>query len=341
MANECAEATLAALRPLGWHEPELPPPPRPGDQLARVVAPHRASLDVCSVDGACSAKPVPALRHKVEDASQRPTVGDWVWLRRHGDEWLVVERLPRRSALLRGAAGERYGRQVLAANVDWILIVNGADRDFNPRRVERYLALAGASGAQALIVLSKADQCTAEGLAERVAGLQAISGGRPVVPLNAKDPAQVATLAARLSPGETAVLVGSSGAGKSTLTNGLAGTDLATGKVRSRDGRGRHTTVSRQLVPLPGGACLIDTPGLREIKFTGEESPVSDLFADIEALASECRFRNCAHDREPGCAVHAAIEAGTLDSGRVAGWRKLGSESAQRRQAAQGRPPRR
>lgn len=332
---------LVALRRLGWHEATLPAAPKPGDVLGRVIAPHRASLDLETAQGALSGKPVPALRHKVSDASERPTVGDWVWARRQGDEWMVVERLPRRTALLRGAAGERYGRQVLAANIDWIFIVNGADRDFNPRRVERYLALAGASGAQAMVLLTKADKYSPAELAERVAALQSVSAGRPVLALNAKDPQQVATLAARLAPGDTAVLVGSSGAGKSTLTNGLAGTSLATGAVRARDGRGRHTTVSRQLVPLPGGACLIDTPGLREIKFTGDEAPAAELFGDIEDLAGECRFRDCAHASEPGCAVQAAVASGELDLGRLEHWRKLEYESAQRRQAAQRQPKRR
>jgi ribosome biogenesis GTPase len=328
---------LVGLRQVGWLDATLPEPPQSGDRLARVIAPHRASLEVHNGSEVLSAKPIPRLRHRVSDSSERPTVGDWVWLRRQGQEWIVTERLPRRSALLRGAAGDRYGRQVLAANIDWVIIVNGADRDYNPRRVERYLTLVGASGAKPLIVLTKIDQFSEDEIAERIAGLQAVVGDRPLIALNAKDPAQVAQLAARLQAGETTVLVGSSGAGKSTLTNGLAGTQLATAAVRANDGRGRHTTVSRQLVPLPGGACLIDTPGLREIKFTGDEEPAAEVFGDIEALAAECRFRDCGHASEPGCAVNAAIERGELDEARLEHWRKLGAESAERRSAAETR----
>ena len=325
---------LECLRQIGWLEAALPEPPRPGDSLARVVVHHRASLEVHDGRESFSAKPVPRLRHALGDASQRPTVGDWVWVRARADEWHVTDLLPRRSVLMRGAAGDRYGRQSLAANVDLVLIVVGADRDFNLRRIERYLTLVAGSGAQPIVVLTKIDKLAEGELADFREAL-AQTTDAPTFCINAKDSDSVAPLLADLQPGHTAVLVGSSGAGKSTLTNRLAGVDLRTGAVRERDGRGRHTTVTRQLVQLPGGACLIDTPGLREIKFTGEEPSETPLFDDIEDLAGGCRFRDCSHQEEPGCAVQSAVAEGKLDPQRLASWRKLNAESSQRQAEAQ------
>lgn len=325
---------LSALRSIGWLADELPTPEQPDDRLTRVVVHHRASLELHDGTELFSAKQVPRLRHALGDASQRPTVGDWVWARAHADEWHVIDLVPRRSALIRGAAGDRYGRQTLAANIDRVLIVFGADRDFNLRRIERYLTLVGGSGAEPILVLTKADHHSAEALAEFQEVLAEISDA-PTFIVNATDDASVAPLLAYLQPGETAVLVGSSGAGKSTLTNRLAGVELRVGTVRSRDGRGRHTTVARQLVRLPGGACLIDTPGLREIKFTGDTKPDTPLFDDIEDLAATCKFRDCSHQQEPGCAVREAVEVGELDPHRLASWRKLGAENVERAAAAQ------
>ena len=324
---------LTALRSIGWLADELPEPEQAGDRLTRVVVHHRASLELHDGDELFSAKPVPRLRHALGDASQRPTVGDWVWARAHGDEWHVTDLIPRRSALIRGAAGDRYGRQCLAANVDRVLIVFGADRDFNLRRIERYLTLVGASGAKPVLVLTKIDLHEEEILDEFRQALAETSDA-PTFLVNATDDDSVVELRAHLQPGETAVLVGSSGAGKSTLTNRLASVELRTGTVRSRDGRGRHTTVTRQLVRLPGGACLIDTPGLREIKFTGEKKPDTPLFDDIEALAATCKFRDCSHEQEPGCVVRDAVEDGSLDPDRLASWRKLGAENIERQAAA-------
>ncbi len=325
---------LPALRRIGWHSDTLPVAEQSGDRLCRVVAQHRASLDVHDGAHSFSAKPIPKLRHALGDASQRPTVGDWVWVRAQADEWHVVELLPRRSVLIRGAAGDRYGRQSLAANVDKVLIVFGADRDFNLRRIERYLTLVAGSGATALLVLTKIDKFEGEQIEQQRQALSQFDDV-PQFVVNAKDSASVAPLREQLATGETAVLVGSSGAGKSTLTNQLAGVDLRTGKVRDRDGRGRHTTVTRQLVQLPGGACLIDTPGLREIKFTGEEQAQTALFDDIEELAVQCRFRDCQHESEPGCAVQAAVTAAQLDPARLQSWRKLAVERAERQAQAE------
>ncbi len=206
-----------------------------------------------------------------------------------------------------------------------MLVVVGLDQDFNPRRIERYLVLIRASGADPVLVLTKADECEiVQDCIDLL--LEVEESGVPIHAINAKDKASVAELAPYLGPGHTVVLVGSSGAGKSTLTNTLLGREkMKTNTVRSNDSRGRHTTTSRVLTPLPQGGCLIDTPGMREVKFSGDEDIV-DAFEDIEALATGCRFRDCVHGNEPGCAVQAAIEEGTLDEARFMHFVKLRDE---------------
>ena len=221
---------------------------------------------------------------------------------------------------------------MIAANVDSVFVVCGLDADFNPRRIERYLLLMRGGGVEPVVVLTKADLAVAadaEAVDAARAALADVAGGAvAVVAVNAKDRASVAVLDPWLQPGRSIVLVGSSGAGKSTLTNTLLGTEkMKTGAVRESDERGRHTTTHRALIPLPSGACMIDTPGMRELKPTGEED-VAENFSDIEALADACRFRDCAHGNEPGCAVRAAIEAGTLDPSRYANYLKLRDEVA-------------
>lgn len=257
----------------------------------------------------------------------RAAVGDWVLL----DGKKIVALLPRYSAIKRGAAGEHYKQQLIAANIDTVFVVCGLDADFNPRRIERYLVLVSGSGVAPVVVLTKADKALeADANAVEAARSALIDLGQdvPVVAVNAKDRDSVAGLHAWLQEGQSAVLVGSSGAGKSTLTNTLLGIEkMKTNEVRESDSRGRHTTTHRALIPLPTGACLIDTPGMRELKPTGEED-VAENFSDIEAIAEQCRFRDCKHAKEPGCAVRAAIEAGTLDAHRFANYMKLRDEVA-------------
>jgi ribosome biogenesis GTPase len=336
---------MTDLRAIGWPYPGGIEDPawaalcaaHPGSRPARVVEQHRTGYLVAEGPGeALSVESLPqwqrpsGYRKGLVAPEDRAAVGDWVLV----DAGKIVALLPRHSAIKRGAAGEHYKQQLIAANVDTVFVVCGLDADFNPRRIERYLLLVQGGGAEhaapkPVVVLTKADKAGDAAVAE---AMQAIAGcaapGVTVVAVNAKDAATVATLAPWLQAGHTAVLVGSSGAGKSTLTNTLLGVEkMKTAEVRAGDERGRHTTTHRALVPLPTGACLIDTPGMRELKPTGEED-VDRNFTDIEARAEHCRYRDCRHDREPGCAVRTAIESGALDPQRYANYLKLRDEVA-------------
>ncbi|EIM03743.1 ribosome small subunit-dependent GTPase A [Rhodanobacter denitrificans] len=311
---------IERLRRIGWRGDALP---GAGLRLARVVAQHRAGYELHDGETLFSAQPDGHFLKRGLDPAARPVVGDFVELA-PGRPPHIVKVLARRTVLSRAAAGERYERQLIATNIDYVLVLTGLDGDFNPARIERYLSLTEGSGAQPVVLLSKLD--TREDAAAQIDALRArLPAGTPVHALNSKDPASVAQLAAYLQPGDSAVLVGSSGAGKSTLTNTLLGTArMATAEVRSHDSRGRHTTTHRALLQLPSGGCLIDTPGMRELKLTGEEN--LDLFADIEALAGQCRFADCGHGSEPGCAVQAALASGELTPGRWRNFLKLHDE---------------
>lgn len=315
------------LQAIGW-KPQALPEDLPADAwVVRVVAQHRAGYEVHDGEHQFAAQPAIRFLRSGVPAEKRPAVGDFVVLNRQ--QPVQIERiLPRRTVLVRAAAGERHQRQILATNIDIAFIVMGLDGDFNIARAERYLMLIADSGARGVVVLTKAD--LVDDHAERVAQLRArMPGDVPILAIDATDPSSVAPVAACLQAGDTAVLVGSSGAGKSTLTNTLLGEQLhPTGAVRERDSRGRHTTRHREMVRLPGGACLIDSPGMRELKLTGDEKLPQDQFADIHALAARCRFQDCAHAREPGCAVQQALASGELAPARWANYMKLRDELA-------------
>ena len=298
-------------------------------RVARVVEQHRSGYKVTDGEYEFSVQSPSAWIKQSLMPDQRATVGDWVLLNPAHDR--IEQLLPRQSLLRRAAAGEHYKQQLIAANIDTVLVVAGLDGDFNPRRLERYVAMVGASGAKPLIVLTKVDLDVQDADAA-LAELTTL--GVDVLRVNAREASARVCLQPWLSRGQTLVLVGSSGAGKSTLTNTLLGHERQkTGSVRDSDSRGRHTTTHRSLVRLPDGACLIDTPGMRELKLTGEEDLEDAGFADIEALAGECKFRDCRHDREPGCAIRAALEAGDLDSSRWQQFQKLGHELGAARQS--------
>lgn len=320
---------LDALLAIGWPDDEQArlTLAQDGGTVARVITHHRDAYDVArGPDDTLRVRAPPAWSKPRFDPEARACVGDWVRL--NAAETEVVELLPRRSLLKRAAAGEHYKSQPIAANIDTVLIVCGLDGDFNPRRIERYLTLIGGSGVTPVLVLTKRDMTPdVDSALDRLAEIAA--AGVAVLPVNAKDPDSLNVLHRYLGPGRTVVLVGSSGAGKSTLTNSLLGVEkMRTGEVRASDARGRHTTTRRVLMPLPQGGCLIDTPGMRELKLTGEER-IDDSFEDIAAIAGECRFRDCQHQREPGCALRAAEADGRIDPQRLANYLKLHDESAQ------------
>jgi ribosome biogenesis GTPase len=303
-----------------------------GRRPARVSAAHRDAWMVITDVGDQSAVISGRLRHEALSPVDLPAVGDWVAVGPLADDagpTVVHAVLPRRTAFRRGTdEGHGVDDQVLAANVDIAFVVAGLDGDFNLRRLERYLAVAHAGGARPVIVLNKADiAAELEGL--RIAA-EAVAPGVDVCAISARNGDGVSDLALdHLAPGRTAVVLGSSGVGKSTLVNALLGREhLRTAEVRADDSRGRHTTTHRELVRLPGGALLIDTPGIRSLGVAGAGDGIDAAFADIADIAINCRFRDCSHDQEPGCAVRAALADGRLAADRFASHRKLEREAA-------------
>lgn len=260
---------------------------------------------------------------------EQPTVGDWVLVETKGpeDRALIHRLLPRRTVIARKVPGDNMETQAVAANVDTIFIVHALDggRNFNLRRIERYLALARESGAAASLVLNKSDLCDDP---RRYADeLRALAPQTPVHITCAISGNGVDELRATLKPGQTFVMIGPSGVGKSALVNQLLGDTIKeTGEVRARDKRGRHTTTYRELLKLPDGALIIDTPGLREIQLWGREENLIETFPDVEQLAANCRFADCRHEQEPGCAVRAAVEAGQITARRLDNYLQLRAE---------------
>ncbi len=296
----------------------------------RVVSQQRDVAHAVTASGPVDVHVQRGFRRLAEGPASFPTVGDWVALEPLGEgEGALRAVLPRSSAFSRGQS-ERGGRasgQILAANVDTALLVAALDRDFNLRRVERYLALAWSSGATPVILLNKADLC--EDVPARVAEIAGIADETPIHPISARTGAGLEILDRYLVPGRTLVLLGSSGVGKSTITNSLLGDQRqAIQSVREDDHRGRHTTVGRELFVLPGGALLIDTPGLRAVGLVDADEGLDAAFADIGLLAQQCRFVDCSHGVEPGCAVRAAIASGELAETRLHSHQKLQREIA-------------
>jgi ribosome biogenesis GTPase / thiamine phosphate phosphatase len=313
------------LGALGWSD-ELAASLEPGCVPGRVVAAHRAAFDVAIGRGAAAAVVRSRLPGRLAHfEAVDVAVGDWVGLR----DGLIRSVLPRRSALVRSAAGLTSESQTLAANVDVAFVVTSFGPDLEPRRLERYLVTVWESGASPEIVLTKADRFEAAELAAMVAAVEAVAIGVPVWVVSAVTGLGVDDVRARVGIGRTAVLVGSSGVGKSTLVNRWLGSEvLATRETRADDDEGRHTTTRRELLLLPGGGVVIDTPGIRELQLcdAGASGALEDAFADVEELAATCRFSDCAHGVEPGCAVQAALREGSLPRDRYASWQKLQRE---------------
>lgn len=298
-----------------------------GADAARVVAEHRGIYRVHTGSAEVAARISGRLRHSASSPADLPAVGDWVVVEMHDEEARILAVLPRISVFSRKMAGKRTDEQVVGANVDMVWIVSPVDADRNATRIERYLTLVWDSGASPAVVLTKADLSAAPEMVVADLGKRLVAV--PIHVVSALDGTGVDELARYLAPGTTTALLGPSGAGKSTLINRLAGEEvMKTADVRESDGKGRHTTTHRQLILLPAAGLVLDTPGLRELQLWSGEEGLERGFADIEELAAGCRFSDCSHESEPGCAVQDAIACGEVTSERFESFRKLQKELA-------------
>jgi ribosome biogenesis GTPase len=324
------QRTPLTLEDLGWNEffaAAFESHAGQGMVPARVIREGRGVYGVATGDRELSAAASGRLWHGEEGGGQ-PAVGDWVAVRLPTlpeEPGLIRAILPRKSKFSRKAAGARTDEQVVASNVDTVFLMTGLDHDFNPRRIERYLAAAWESGANPVVILNKADLDAV--LEEHVREVERIAMMVPVHAISAKQGEGVEALASYLGRGQTVSVLGSSGVGKSTLINRLLGSDTQRiGAVRASDDRGRHTTTHRELFLLPAGGMILDTPGMRELRLWEADDGLGAAFADIEELAGACRFSDCRHTGEPGCAVEEAVGSGELAPERLESWRKLQRE---------------
>ncbi|WP_457349637.1 ribosome small subunit-dependent GTPase A [Sphingomonas sp. UYP23] len=321
------ETSDLSLAQLGWKaffSEQLSPEERCSVQPARVISVHRGRV---TVSGEGFEESIPSSLPVAGGAEDRPTVGDWLLV--DPNSRTIVRILERTSLFKRPAPGDERRVQLIAANVDTLFIVTSCKHDFNVARLERYLVLAREVGVRPVVVLTKADLSPEPELL--VDAARALQSGLRVELVDGRDPASAAHLVDYCGVGQTVALVGSSGVGKSTLVKTLTGSsDIATQAVREDDGKGRHTTTVREMYRLASGAqeggWLVDTPGMRELQMSEVSSGVTEVFDDVTNVALECRFSNCTHVAEPGCAINAAMAAGELDPARVARWRKLAHE---------------
>lgn len=320
---------------LGWNPHFQQHFSNSGDGLipGRIFREEKNKYGALTENGETDAKLSGRLRHQLTSVEEHIVVGDWVALKQEDGSSAVIDALlPRKSAVTRKLSGGRKSKsggalreQVIAANMDIIFILTGLDQDYNPRRIERYLALVWNSGASPVVVLNKADLC--DDLAGKLEEVEAAAIGVPIHAISAKNAADVEALKQYIQIGATAALLGSSGVGKSTLINTLLGYEKQ--KIRhvsESDGKGMHTTTHRELIQLPGGGFLMDNPGMREIQLWGDSDDLDSAFQDIEEIAEDCRFRDCQHLAEPGCAIRLAVEAGELSAERLESFHKLKRE---------------
>jgi len=298
-----------------------------GYTSGRVALEHKNLFRVHTQHGEVPAEISGKLRHEAVNRRELPAVGDWVVIRSRpeGGRVMIHAVLPRRTSFVRKIAGSRTEEQIVGANIDTVFLLTSLNHDFSLRRIERYLIIAWESGANPIIILSKSDLC--DRVAETVAEVQSVARGVPIYAISVVTVDGLEAIAQYFKCGQTVALLGSSGVGKSTLINHLTGDDhLKVQTVREHDDRGRHTTTHRELILLPGGGLVLDTPGMRELQLWDGEESLQLVFADIEALAEKCFFSDCHHQDEPRCAVREALGAGTIETGRYESYEKLQKE---------------
>lgn len=323
---------MLSLESFGWNDffaSHFAPYAEAGYSAGRVFVQHKTQYVLYTGHGELRAETTGKMQYEARGKDDLPVVGDWVVIRIREQEGkaTIYDLLPRKSKFSRKAAGPKTEEQIVAANIDTVFLVTGLDGNFNLRRIERYLVVAWESGANPVLVLNKADLCEEiEPIRQEV---EAVAFGVPIIIMSAVKNLGLDDLLPHIKKGTTGALLGSSGVGKSTIINHLLGKEIQkVQEVRQTDDRGRHTTARRELIMLPSGGLLMDTPGMRELQLWGGNEGIKDAFEDIAELAQQCRFRDCQHGPEPGCAVQQALEDGTLDPDRFESYLKLQKEVA-------------